>query len=136
MSKEQVAKLPSMELKFFLNVTGTESGVTYTGDFVYKRPNIAERSLIESMRVRLNGDLKTLNPDIAINNEALAHLKFTIKEAPTWWADSNGGASLHDENVLFEIYNRVIQYEAVWRQKVYGGKAEDVNEGSQPTTTP
>lgn len=132
MSKE-MSKLPSMEFKFHLNVQGEETGVNYIGEFTYKRPNIAERSMIESMRVRLNGDLKTLDPDIALNNEALSYLRWTIKESPDWWASSNYGGSLHDLNVLFEIYNKVIQFEAEWRQKVFG---KDKDESSQPSGTP
>jgi hypothetical protein len=128
MSKEPVAKLPSMEHKFSIQIQGSDTQQMFIGEFMYRRPNIAEKSMIEQMRVRLNGDLKTLSNDVAINNEALSYLKFTIKEAPEWWSNSNHGASLHDENVLFEIYNKVIVFEAEWRKKVYGGKSEEVSE--------
>lgn len=113
-------KLPSMEYRFSITVQGDSSQQMYLGDFLYKRPTIGERSLIDQMRARLNGDLRTIDEGIALNNEALSYLRFTLKEYPDFWKDSNFGFNLMDENVLLEIYNKVVLFEAEWRKKVYG----------------
>jgi len=131
------SKLPSMEYRFDISVNGDESNTVFLGSFTYKRPTIAVRSMIEQMRVRLNGDLRTLDNDIALNNEALSMLRFTLIDSPQWWKDSDYGGNLHDENVIFELYNKCIQFESEWRKKVFGGKAEAVSEqASNSSQTP
>jgi hypothetical protein len=117
---EKSFKLPPMEHRFSINVQGEESQVNYMGDFLYKRPTIGEKSLIDQMRARLNGDLRTIDDNVALNNEALSYLRFTLKEFPDFWKESQFGFNLVDENVLLEIYNKVVQFEADWRKKVYG----------------
>jgi len=122
------SKLPSMEYRFDISVNGDETKTVFHGSFTYKRPTIAVRSMIEQMRVRLNGDLRTLDSEIALNNEALSMLRFTLTDSPQWWKDCDCGGNLHDENVIFELYNKCIQFEADWRKKVFGGKVEAVSE--------
>lgn len=112
--------MPSMEKKFHLEVVGEESGINWVGDFLYRRPNLSERSLIESLKRRLNGDLATIDPDIDSLNEAMAHLRWTLKEYPDWWKDSNFGMSLYDTNVVIEIYNKCVEFEAEWRSRTSG----------------
>lgn len=113
-------KLPSMEYRFDINVLGDDSRINFYGGFLYKRPTIGEKSLIDQMRARLNGDLRTIDENVALNNEALSYLRFTLREYPDFWKESQFGFNLIDENVLLEIYNKVVLFEAEWRKKVYG----------------
>ena len=126
-------KLPSMEYRFDINVLGEESKVNYFGNFLYKRPTIGEKSLIDQMRARLNGDLRTIDDNVALNNEALSYLRFTLREYPDFWKESQFGFNLIDENVLLEIYNKVVQFEADWRKRVYG-EPEGVKVGENQST--
>ena len=129
-------KLPSMEYRFEINIQGEESKVNYMGSFLYKRPSIGQKTLIEQMKSRLNGGLPNgINEDIALNNEAMAYLRFTLVEYPDFWKDSQFGFSLMDENVLLEIYNKVVLFEAEWRKKVYG-EPDGVKVGDNKETLP
>lgn len=128
---EKRYKLPNMEYKFSIQSVGKESGINWVGDFVYKRPDINERSLIELMKTRLNGDLLTIDANIAYLNAAMAHLRFTLKDSPEWWSDSDYGGSLYDTNVVVEIYNKCIKFETEWTGKVLGGNSEKVEEGHE-----
>ena len=121
--------LPAMEHKFSIQVKGEESGINWVGDFNYRRPNLQERAMVDVMRARLNGDLRTLDPDVMAFNEALAHLRFTVKDYPEWWAESDFGGKLYDANVVLEVYNKCIEFEGEWRKKVHSGEPDDVEEG-------
>ena len=119
-------KLPSMEYSFSIQVTGKESKVNWAGEFLYRRPDLSERGLIDAMRARLNGDLVTISIDIALLNTALAHLRFTLREYPVWWEDCDYGGAMYDSNVVMELYNKCINYEARWSQKISGNDPSKV----------
>jgi hypothetical protein len=123
-------KLPDMEHKFHIQLVGEETKLNWTGDFLFRRPTLRERGMIEVLKTRLNNDLLTIDPEIAAYNEATAYLRFTLREYPDWWKDSDMGGSLYDANVILEIYNKCIEFEARWREKVYGGRPADVKVGS------
>jgi len=122
--------LPNMDFKFQIQCTGEESGINWVGDFLYRRPTLAERSSIETTRIRLNGDLRTIDADVAALNEALSYLRWTLKESPDWWRESDFGGSLFDANVVIAVYNKVSEFEAEWRIKTFGGKPETVEENA------
>jgi hypothetical protein len=113
-------KIPSMEHKFNIQLTGEESKVTFVGEFTYKRPTLKERAMIDVYRAKLCGDMVTIDPETRAFNEAIANLKFTLKEVPDWWKESSNGADLYDTNVVLEVYNKCMEFEASWREKVYG----------------
>ena len=131
-------KLPNMEHKFQIQSVGSETGINWVGDFVYRRPNLQERAMIEVMTTRLNGDLMTLDPDVRAFNEALAHLRFTIKEYPEWWKETDFGGSLYDANIVIDIYNKCIEFEANWKKRIHGdaSQVESGNENQVAVSTP
>lgn len=115
--------LPNMEEKLSVQVVGKESGINWVGEFVYRRPTLGERSSIDVMRARLNGDLRTLDPDVIAFNEAVSHLRYTLKKYPDWWAESNFGMNLYDSNVVMHIYELAAIFDANWRKKTFGDAA-------------
>lgn len=123
-------KLPNMEHKFHVEILGEESKIMWVGDFLYRRPTLKERAMSEVMRARLCGDLLSIDPDIRAFNDAISFLRFTLKEFPDWWKDTDSGSNMYDANVVIEIHNKVMEFEAKWREKVYGGKPEDVKDGA------
>lgn len=123
-------QLPSMEHRFSIAVEGEETSVLWKGDFLYKRPTIGQRGQIDVMRSRLNGDLRNIDLETQTFHEALSYLRFTLAEYPSWWGESDFGASLHDGNVVIEVYNKVIDFEADWKKRVHGGDEEAVKTGS------
>ena len=122
-------KMPLMEHPFEILVTGQETGVTYTGTFKYKRPSLGERSRIEAMKVRMNGDLELLDEEVRDYNHAIAHLRFTLHDYPDWWQAASFGIDLYDGNVVAEVYNKCMEFEATWKDKVFGGDASKVIAG-------
>jgi len=129
-------QLPNMELKFEIQMVGEETGLNWAGKFLYRRPTLGERAQIDVMKARLNNDLKTVDIDTTAFHEAISHLRFTIKEYPEWWAELDFGGRMYDPNVVLEIYNKCIEFEAEWRSKVHGGESKTVepsNENKDPT---
>ena len=122
--------LPDMEHRFKVQVLGEESKINWAGDFMYRRPTLRERAQVDLLKTRLNGDLLTLDPDIVALNEALAYLRFTLKEYPDWWKDTDFGGDLYDANVILEVYNKCQDFEAAWRRRVMGGQPEAVEAGN------
>jgi len=127
--------LPNMEKKFSIQVVGKESGLNWVGDFAYRRPTISERGLIEIMKTRLNGDLLTIDSDIAYLNAAIAHLRFTLRTYPDWWKESDFGGAMYDTNVIVELYQKCIEFERTWSEKVLSGDASRVEEPGEGMQT-
>lgn len=125
-------QLPNMEFSFDVKIKGEESGIMWVGKFRYRRPTVGERTAIDVMHTRLNGDLRNIASDVDYFNLAIAHLRHTLKEYPAWWSDSGFGAELHDANVTLEIYNKCQEFEKEWRNRVMGGEAKDVELGRDP----
>lgn len=119
-------KMPSMEHRFAVQLTGEESGVVFTGDFLYKRPTNTERVLIEQMRARLCADLLNIDQDVYDFSVAASHLKFTLKESPDWWKDSDYGGNLYDRNVVMDIFAKVKEFENGFKKKLTSGNPQDV----------
>ena len=118
--------LPDMTHTFDIAVEGAETGHKWAGQFRYKRPTLGDRSRSDSMRARLSGDLETLNPEVSDFIEAVSHLRFTLEKYPDWWQEFSFGLDMHDGNVVSEIYNRCLDYEASYREKIYSGDKGDV----------
>jgi len=118
-----------MEFPFSIQMVGEETGINWVGNFLYRRPTLLDRSRIDSFRVSLNGDLLTLKPEIEEFNKAVSHLRHTLTEAPEWWTEADMGGSLYDGNVVKEIYAKCMEFEKRWKEKVTGGKPEEVEAG-------
>lgn len=129
--------LPSMEHEFEITETGKETGIVWTGKFKYKRPTLAQRSMIEAFRAKLSGDLLTINDNVYELNEALSHLRFTLSTYPDWWKDADFGGSLFDYNIVMKVYQEIVEFEKDWRSKVHGGEAKSVeqSDGNPAGTT-
>ena len=127
--------LPNMQHKIELQVKGEESGINWAGTFIYKRPSLQERAMIDVMRTRLSGDLVNIDEDTSYYNEAISHLRFTMKEYPEWWKDTGFGGELYDANVIVELYNKAMAFEADWRSKTFG-KEEGVQDGVEEKVEP
>ena len=122
--------LPDMTHSFKISVRGAETHHEWTGSFKYKRPSLGDRSRIDAMRARLSGDLETLTGEVQDFIEAVSHLRFTLDEYPDWWSELSYGLDMHDGNVISEIYNRCLDFEATYRERMFSGKKEDVEEKS------
>ena len=134
MAQKKKYALPSMEYPFDIQIKGEESQTVWVGSFLFRRPTLRERAAIKALECRLNMDLVTLDEDTKALNEALATLRFTLKDYPDWWRDSEYGSDLYDANVIIDIYNKCMAFEAGWRNKLLGGNPKMVEEGHENQT--
>lgn len=132
----QKFKLPNMEHKFSIQITGEESGINWIGNFVYRRPSLRARSRIEILNKSMNGDMFTIDEDIRAYNEAISHLRHTLIETPDWWKEADFGGELYDANVVLEIMDKCMKFEASWREKVHGGEPQKVEASSVSASEP
>jgi len=124
----EVLKLPPMSHTFNISVKCKETGKIYEGTFTYERPNLGQKAEIAKHRIRLSGDLKTLDYDVQVFNEMVAWLKYTIKTAPTWWIETNYGQDLYDISILEEVYKACMAFEKEWYIAVYGDPSDKKKE--------
>ena len=130
------AKLPNMEFGFDISVKGNETKTEYEGHFRYRRPSLGARTRIAATNARLNGDLENLkNPEVEELNFVLSHLRHTLIDTPDWWEEAFFGMELYDTNVVDEVYNKCIKFEAEWKSKVHSEKKTDVMESKEDATT-
>jgi len=125
---EKKYSLPDMTHTFEIAVKGRETGHDWVGKFTYKRPSLGDRTRSDVMRARLAGDLTSLNGEVQDFIEAVSHLRYTLTEYPDWWAELTYGLDLHDGNVVSEIYNRCMDFEAKFAEKMFSGNKSDVEE--------
>ena len=128
-------KLPDMEFKFDINVKGNDTATVFEGHFRYRRPSLGARARIASTNARLNGDVENLkNLEIEELNYALAHLRHTLMDTPAWWEEAFYGMELYDSNVIEEVYNKCMKFEAEWKARIHSDKKTDVMESKDATT--
>jgi len=135
MSKNKKYQLPSMEYPFSIAVQGEETKMNWAGKFLFRRPTLRERTSIAALKARLNLDLITIDEDASALNEALAFLRFTLKDFPEWWKETDFGGDLYDPNVVIEIYNKCMAFEAEWRIKTLGPNPEKIEAGNEAQDT-
>ena len=123
-----MSKLPTMVHEFEINVIGEDTGQKFFGEFKYKRPNLGTRRQIKIMEDSLNNGSETLDDEIKAINLMVSWLHFTIIEYPTWW---NGGLDLYDHNVILELYESIIKYEADFRKKIEKAGKEDAKDSKK-----
>ena len=128
--KNEMKSLPSMEHKFSIQVVGENTKMNWVGPFTYHRPTIGKTTEIEVTRARMSGDLATVHQDVGDQLYVLAFLRSTLIDFPEWWRESDFGASLYDPNVIFEVFNECLEFEASWREKVHGTSDQNKSEPS------
>ena len=111
--------LPKKERTFTFNHTGSETGITYDGEFTVKSIlNIMEKRDLELEKTILAADTK--NPTNML--ESLCHIIATLRvhiiKAPTWWEQSLGGFNLDDEDVIIALYDKVVEQGNLWREEL------------------
>lgn len=107
--------LPKQERSFDFKETGSVTGFEYTGTFTVRCAlNIGQKHAIELEKSRLLADQR--NPTAGLVNiaVALSEIRGRIISAPSWWKDSNGGADLLDEEVIFTLFDRCIELADQW----------------------
>lgn len=112
-------ELPKNEASFDVDVQGDTTFKQYQGQFTVRCVlSMGQKHAMELEKSRLLGSYT--NPTDELEGLAIifASLRAKVIEAPEWWKQSMGGATVNDENVLIELYNQAEKAEKEWRQKV------------------
>lgn len=94
-------------------------GKKFDGQFtVLCRLTISQKHTMELEKTRLLGNYA--NPTDALAGYAiyLSTLRAKIVDAPEWWKQSGGGASIEDEEILIELYNKIAEAEIQWKEEM------------------
>jgi hypothetical protein len=119
--------IPFTEKSFQIDVQGNLTKKRYLGDFTCQIPNIKEQCLMKKHEASLNGDMVGfLDPGTINMHKMISHLRFTLKEYPSFWKNSELGYTLRDPNVVKVVYDEVLAFETEWLKAIWG-EEEDVD---------
>lgn len=119
------SSLPKREKTISIDIVGETTGEHFKDDFVVHTVlNMASRHALELEKSRLLGD--SLNPTRMLSNISisLATVRHHIIKAPDWWTELGAGSLILDENVILDIYDKIVEAEREWRESIKK-KAED-----------
>lgn len=122
--------LPKKEQSFDIDVVGDTTGYHYKGTFTAKCVlNMSERHTMELEKTRLQADYANPSAGLAGISISLATIRTKIVDGPAWWKDSDQGATLMDENIVFRLYDECNKLETNWRAALKA-KAEETPKGN------
>lgn len=87
-----------------------EDGKTYSGDFTFKRLTLANIAQVGAEIARLNGG-NPVDETTEFINTMLAHFKYGIVVAPSWWNPND----LYDIGVVKEVFDKLMEHERSFR---------------------
>lgn len=123
--------IPSKDFEFSIDVQGTLSSEKYVGSFKCKIPSLKEQAQIAKYKAFLNGGLaESLDKSIVNLHHMVAYCRFTVTQAPEWFVETDYGYDLFDQNVVEEVYHKILKFEEEWLETVWG-KKEDAAAGQQ-----
>ena len=112
-------ELPSNESVFDIDVVGDTTFKKYDGQFTCRCVlTMGQKHAMELEKTRLLGNYANPTEDLVGIAIIFANLRAKVTDGPEFWKQSQGGTSIKDENVLVEIYNKILKAENEWREKV------------------
>lgn len=126
--------LPKNEKTFDVDVVGDTTGVKYQGQFtVLCVLDMEGKHTLELEKTRLMADYANPSRGLFGIATSLATIRAKVVSSPAWWKNTSDGATIKDENVIFDIYDKCIEMEKEWRKELKEASDEAVEE-SQPST--
>lgn len=111
--------LPSKEKTFTFEHIGEDTGRKYEGQFTVRCVlNVGQKHALALEKTRLQGSYTNPTDDLAGLAIILANLRAKIVEAPEWWKQSQGGATVEDESALVVLYRKVQEAEFEWKEEL------------------
>ena len=109
---------PKTEKTFNFDYT-TAFGNRYEGSFTVKcLLTIGEKHRLELEKTRLLGNHPNPTDELVGIAVILSNLRHRIVDAPNWWAQSRGGETIKEEEVLAELYSKTQDAEIEWRREL------------------
>lgn len=128
--------LPSKEKSFAFEYVGETTGKKYEGQFtVLCVLNIGQKHMMELEKTRLMGNYPNPTDGLAGFAVILSNLRAKIINAPEWWNQSNGGASIDDEDALVTLYRKVTEAEVEWKEDLKK-KTQKIPDPTSQSSTP
>jgi hypothetical protein len=111
--------LPANEKTILVSVTGQSTKYKYEGHFSFKcKLTMQEKYRLEMEKSRMIADIKEPTEGLENIISIIVALKTKIIKSPQWWAESDNGMNLIDDNVILEIYEKCVQAEFEWEKEV------------------
>jgi hypothetical protein len=124
--------LPNIEAVFDFDFT-SELGKKYDGRFtVLCLLDMGQKHRLALEKTRLLGNYANPTDDLAGLAVILSTLRVKIIDAPEWWKQSAGGYNIKDEDALVALYDKVLNAETEWREKL----KEKVKQAQEQTAAP
>jgi len=119
--KKMSKDIPETETSILIDVEGDVTKKRFVGEFTCKIPRRKEQCLIDKHRAFLNGSMpEFLTPETLSFHHIISYLRYTVTESPKWWKEADLGYELYDENVVREVYDKVLRFEEEWLTEVWG----------------
>ena len=123
--------IPKNEKSFDLTVIGATTGIEYTGRFKAMCVlNITGIHQLELEKTRMMADYQNPTTGLAGVAISIATIRAKLLEWPAWWDDCGRGEGVLDENLITELYTKLIQIESDWKKDLKL-KAEAAREAAQ-----
>lgn len=128
MEKMQKELINLNSRKTTFEVEGKVQGETVKGSFTVHFPSIADKINIESEVARRLQGVYLANMKIDAYNalRAACYLNYVLEEKPSWFDET----VLDDYRVLFDVYDKAIEFEASFRKET---KQSEPGENSKPS---
>lgn len=106
--------------QFSINVTGEVSGEKYPGVFKTKlRLSHRDQLRMDEIRRELLGKSpEHASPRAQNQADIISTIIVHLLDAPLWWKSSGDGLSLEDDNILGEIYGKIMEVKAEAQNKL------------------
>jgi hypothetical protein len=111
--------LPKNEMTVHFDEIGVDTGLPYQGDFIVKCAlTIQDKHSVALEKTRLMADTANPTGDLAGIAVTLAEVRARIIKAPEWWAETDRGAKMFDENILLRLYDKFMDCEDNWKTSI------------------
>jgi len=126
-------ELPKNEAVFHFDHVGETTGNKYDGTFTVRTAlNMGQKHLLELEKSKLLADFLNPTNELAGIALILSNLRVKVIDAPEWWKQSAGGLNIMDEDVLVELYKKVVEKELEWRANLKNKGAKAAPQDGQP----
>ena len=126
-------ELPKNEATFSVDLVGDTTMKRYEGQFTVRCVlNMGQKHAMELEKNRLMGGFDAPTNALAGMAVLLSSIRAKVIDSPEWWKQSGAGASLSDDNILVVLYDKIIEAENAWRQKV----KEQASASATPSPSP
>lgn len=108
------------EAKFSIDVTGEVTGKPWKGVFKTKL-RLSHRDQLKQDEIRrdlLGKNPETASPRAANAADVFSFVAIHLIEAPQWWAMNGSGLDLEDDNVIAEVYGKIVEAKVEAQKKL------------------